>query len=156
MSMTTRGMAVGMALLISSTLSAQAPNAPPPRLVNAKTLKCSFTTMSTGTWKDGVGLTATKPATMAIQFNAVDTQDGTAEAVGDSGKAHITVRVAGSYLHLMAIDPYGALHVTTVFNQTGTGGKYLAAHSRHEFTPVQLPGLTSRPEQYVGDCVVTP
>jgi hypothetical protein len=74
--------------------------------------------------------------------------------VGDSGKAHITVRLVGSYLHLMQMDPYGAMYVTTVFDKETNGGRLQAAHSRHEYTPVSLPGLTSRPEQYVGDCAV--
>jgi hypothetical protein len=43
-----------------------------------------------------------------------------------------------------------------VFDRPGRNGTLLAAHSRHEFTPVQLPGFTSRPEQYYGECDVTP
>jgi len=32
------------------------------------------------------------------------------------------------------------------------GGKLRAVHTRHEYTEVSLPGFTSRPEQYYGDC----
>jgi hypothetical protein len=112
--------------------------------------------MTTGTWKDGVPEAAVKPARLSLGFNAVDTQDGTAEVVGDVGKSHITVRVSGAYLHFMQVDPYGALHVTTVFSRETREGRLQAAHTRHEYTPVSLPGLTSRPEQYIGECDVTP
>jgi hypothetical protein len=156
MSITTRVIAVCGGVLMASSVAAQAPGQPSPRLVSAKTLNCSFTAMASGTWKEGAPVTSTKPAKLAIQFNAVDTQDGTAEAVGDQGKSQITVRVVAGYLHLMQMDPFGALYVTTVLSVESTGGRLLATHSRHEYTPVQLPGLTSRPEQYYGDCAVTP
>ena len=139
---------------MATVVGAQVPNAPAPRLVNAKTLTCTFSVLATGTWKDGVAAAATKPSTLRLAFTSVDTQDGTADAVGDSGKSHITVRVIGNYLNLMQVDPYGAVYVTTVFNTETKNGRLLAVHSRHEYTPVQLPGLTSRPEQYYGDCDV--
>ncbi len=31
-------------------------------------------------------------------------------------------------------------------------GKLKAVHTRHEYTEVSLPGYTSRPEQYYGEC----
>jgi hypothetical protein len=133
---------------------AQVPNAPAARLVNARSLTCTFSVVATGTWKDGIATAAQKPARLTVAFTSVDTQDGTADAVGDAGKSHITVRAVGNYLNLMQIDPYGALYVTTVFNTESRNGRLLAVHTRHEYTPVQLPGLTSRPEQYYGDCEV--
>jgi hypothetical protein len=139
-------------LLLSLVAAMQAPNAPAPRLLNARALSCAFTAMATGTWKDGAAETATKPVSLKIGFSAVNTEEGTADAVGSTGRSHITVRVVGNYLHFMQMDPYGALYVTTVFNTPAKNGRFLAAHARHEFTPVQLPGLTSRPEQYYGDC----
>lgn len=108
--------------------------------------------MAVGDWKAGEALSTIKSAKLAVAFNAIDTQEGTAESVGDSGKAHITVRLLGSYLHFMQLDTYGALYITTVFDKETRSGKLQAAHSRHEYTPVSLPGLTSRPEQYVGEC----
>jgi hypothetical protein len=133
---------------------AQVPNAPAPRLVNAKTISCTFSALATGTWKDGAAEAAVKPAKLKIGFTSIETQDGTADAVGDAGKSHITVRAVGNYLNLMQMDPYGAMYVTTVFNTESKAGRLLAVHTRHEYTPVQLPGLTSRPEQYYGDCEV--
>jgi hypothetical protein len=142
------------AMLLAASVTAQVPNAPAARLVNAKSMSCMFSIVATGTWKDGVAESTSKPAKLKIAFTAIDTQDGTADAVGDSGKSHITVRAVGNYLNLMQMDPYGAIYLTTVFNTESTGGRLLAVHTRHEYTPVQLPGLTSRPEQYYGDCEV--
>jgi hypothetical protein len=31
----------------------------------------------------------------------------------------------------------------------------LAVHVRHEYSPAIIPGFTSRPEMYVGDCAIT-
>ena len=137
-----------------AAIAAQVPNVPAARLVNAKTLSCSFSVVATGTWKDGAAEAVTRPAALKVSFTEVNTQDGTADAVGDSGKTHITVRAVGNYLNFMQMDPYGAVYITTVFNIETKSGRLLAAHSRHEYTPVQLPGLTSRPEQYYGDCMV--
>lgn len=139
---------------LSAPLSAQVPNVAPDRLVKATRLTCTFTVFSTGNWKDGEPEASVKPSKLSVAFTAIDTQDGTADAVGDAGKSHITVRVVGNYLHFMQMEPYGALYVTTVFDKETRGGKLQAAHTRHEYTPVSLPGLTSRPEQYYGECEV--
>jgi hypothetical protein len=132
----------------------QSPNPPSERLANLSRLTCSFPAMATGTWKGGTPESSVKPAKLTVAFDSIDTQDGTAESRGDAGKAHITVRLVGSYLHLMQLDPYGALYVTTVMDTETSGGKLQAVHTRHEYTRVSLPGLTSRPEQYYGECVV--
>jgi hypothetical protein len=155
MSITSHALPAMIAVLWTVALAGQAPNAPPAVLANATGLKCAFTVISTGDWKNGAAEAAVKPSTLSVSFRAIDTQDGTAESVGDSGKSHITVRLLGNYLHFMQMDPYGALYVTTVFNKETKAGRLQAAHSRHEYTPVSVPGLTSRPEQYYGDCEVS-
>ena len=155
MSISSQALPAVIAALWTATLAGQVPNAPPAVLASATALKCTFAVNSTGDWKNGAAEASIKPATLSVSFRAIDTQDGTAESVGDSGKSHITVRLLGNYLHFMQMDPYGALYVTTVFNKETKGGRLQAAHSRHEYTPVSVPGLTSRPEQYYGDCEVT-
>lgn len=155
MSISSHALPAAIAALWTVTLAGQAPNAPPAVLANATALTCTFAVISTGDWKNGAAEASIKPATLSVSFRAIDTQDGTAEAVGDSGKSHITVRLLGNYLHFMQMDPYGALYVTTVFNKETRGGRLQAAHSRHEYTPVSVPGFTSRPEQYYGDCDVS-
>jgi hypothetical protein len=155
MSISSQALAAAIAVFWTASLGGQAPNAPPAVLANATGLNCTFTVISTGDWKNGAAEAAVKPSTLSVSFRAIDTQDGTAEAVGDSGKSHITVRLLGNYLHFMQMDPYGALYVTTVFSKETKAGRLQAAHSRHEYTPVSVPGLTSRPEQYYGDCEVS-
>jgi hypothetical protein len=134
--------------------AAQVPNAPPERLLKATALRCTFPVIASGDWRSGEAVAAVRPVRLEVGFDAVDTQDGTADAIGVYGKSHITVRLLGNYLHFMQMDPYGALYVTTVFDRETRDGRLQAAHSRHEYTPVSLPGLTSRPEQYYGDCEV--
>jgi len=144
------------AIGISASIAAatQVPNIPAPRLVNAKVIRCSFTTLATGTWKEGVAEAATRPAKLSVAFTSIETDEGTANAVDDTRQSHITVRVVGNYMNFIQVDAYGAIYVTTVFNTEAKTGRLLAVHTRHEYTPVQLPGLTSRPEQYYGDCDV--
>jgi hypothetical protein len=50
----------------------------------------------------------------------------------------------------------GPLYTTTVIARESTGGRFIAVHTRLEYTDVSLPNITSRPEMYVGDCAVTP
>jgi hypothetical protein len=111
--------------------------------------------MATGTWKDGIADSSVKPATLTVGYRSIDTDESTADSIVSGAKSHITVRLAGNYLHLMQTEPFGALYVTTVFATQTVKGRLQAVHTRHEFTPVSLPGLTSRPEMYVGDCAVT-
>jgi hypothetical protein len=146
----------GLLIVAPMTCAAagQVPDAPPPILASAGSLDCRFTVMSTGTWKDGVAEAAVKPATLTVGFRTIDVDENTAESIVSGAKSHITVRLSGNYLHLMQTEPYGALYVTTVFATTTSKGRLQATHTRHEFTPVSVPGLTSRPEMYVGDCAV--
>lgn len=148
--------ATALAILVAApaTATAQIPDPSPARLVNAKALDCRFTTMATGTWKEGVADTSTKPAKMTVGFKSISTDEGTAESTVSGARSHITVRVSGNYLHLMQMEPFGALYVTTVFATETKEGRLQAVHTRQEFTPVQVPGMTSRPEMYVGDCEV--
>ena len=151
----TCALALTVAMATPAVALAQIPNPSPAQLVNAVALNCQFTTMSTGTWKDGVAESSSRPAKLTVGFKAIDTEAGTAVATVSGARSHITVRVSGNYLHLMQMEPFGALYVTTVFATATKSGRLQASHTRHEFTPVSVPGLTSRPEMYVGDCLVT-
>ena len=151
---TTRALTLAAAVALPGGATAQIPDPSPARLVTARALECRFTAMSTGTWKDGIAESSSKAATLTVGFKAIDTDDGTAESTVSGARSHITVRLSGNYLHLMQMEPFGALYVTTVFATATNSGRLQAAHTRHEFTPVSVPGMTSRPEQYVGDCLV--
>jgi hypothetical protein len=58
-------------------------------------------------------------------------------------------------LHFMQVTSPGALYTTTVFDQVSRPGKLKAVHTRHEWQAFALPGYSSRPEQYYGECEVT-
>jgi hypothetical protein len=126
-----------------------------PRISTAKSIRCSFARAAVGTWaKDGVPESATRTATLVLRFEAIDTDAGTAQLRTGSMAADVTVRAAEGYLHLMQSFRTGPLYTTTVFDQGASGGKFKAVHSRHEYYTVALPGATSSPEQYYGECEI--
>jgi hypothetical protein len=131
-----------------------------PLLAGVHSLKCTFTLMASGTYDNGVPTAAAKPASLTLQFNAIDTQEGTAEMPGinqlGSGAPHIIVRLVEGNLHFLAMNSTGSMYLTTVFSdrESRASGKWKAVHTRHEFTEVQLPSFTSRPEQYYGFCTI--
>ncbi len=123
-------------------------------LATAKSLKCTFPLMSSGTWGKEQPDAKTKPSNLVLQFDAINTDEGTAELLGGFGKYDIIVRYAGGYLHFIQSFLDGPLYTTTVIEKKTAGGKLKAMHSRHEYTDVSLPGFTSTPEQYYGECEV--
>ena len=138
--------------------SAQAPA--PVALADVQGLKCAFTLMAVGTWDKNVPTAEVTKATLSMQFEAIDTQDGTANATNVSsasaGAPHVTVRLLADNLHFLAMNVSGSVYLTTVFadKESRSGASFKAVHTRHEFTPVRLTGWTSRPEQYYGHCEV--
>lgn len=149
--------AVVLIALIGSPLHAQTPAA----LTSVQRLKCTFTQKAIGTWdKDAVPAVEVTPAKLSMVFDAIDTQDGTANVIDvtapDAGAPHITVRLLANNLHLMAMNISGSVYLTSVFadKDSNVGGTFKAVHTRHEFTPTRLTGWTSRPEQYYGQCQV--
>lgn len=126
------------------------------RLAKAKSLNCTFPLMTTGTWKSGEPLAETKPATLAMGFDAINVDEGTARVIGPFGPSDIVVRLAYGTLHFMQSFSEGPLYTTTIFPKETKPGRLQAVHTRHEYTEVSLPGFTSRPEQYLGDCAVDP
>ncbi|HEX5048590.1 MAG TPA: hypothetical protein VFX89_15860 [Gammaproteobacteria bacterium] len=124
------------------------------KLGAAKRLECKFTTLATGTW-DGAKTSATvTKADVSVTFTDIDVDSGTAEADSGFGNAFISVKLSGGYLHFMQISDTGPLYVTTVLATETAPGRLKAMQTRHEYSPTVLPGFTSRPELYVGDCAV--
>ena len=151
-------------LVLVLALGVQAVNAQAPApvaLANVQRLKCAFTQKALGTWdKDVVPTVEITPAKLSMVFDAIDTQDGTANVLDvtapDAGAPHITVRILANNLHFLAMNISGSVYLTTVFadRESRAGGNFKAVHTRHEFTPTRLTGWTSRPEQYYGQCEV--
>ena len=114
--------------------------------------------MAVGTWEKDVPSAEVTKTSLSMQFDAIDTQDGTANVVDVSASAagapHITVRLLGDNLHFLAMNVSGSVYLTSVFadRDSKAGGRFKAVHTRHEFTQVRLTGWTSRPEQYYGHC----
>lgn len=123
-------------------------------LAEAKTVRCEFPLISVSDWKDGAPQAVVKPAKLSFRFEEVDSDGGTAKAVGPFGASDINVRLTASSLHLMQSFREGPLYVTTVIAKPASAGRWMAVHTRHEYTDVSLPGYTSRPEQYYGSCTL--
>jgi hypothetical protein len=126
----------------------------PVTLSTVTTMTCTFPVMWLGNWnKAGDAEGAPQKSELVLKYHDIDTSDGTAEVAGFTGNFFITARVVANVaLHLMHTDAAGPVYLTTVFNKAAHSGKFKASHSRHEFTDVSLPGFTSRPEQYIGEC----
>jgi hypothetical protein len=145
---------VVLALLL---LTARPSEAQPPtqeRLAAAKSIKCTFPLVSTGTWTDGKPEAGVKPATLVLEFDAVNTDEGSAQLKGGFGTYDIIVRLTEGYLHFIQAFRDGPLYTTTIIEKTSTGTKLKAVHSRHEFLDFALAGFTSSPEQYYGECEI--
>jgi hypothetical protein len=134
---------------------------PPPitvALTAVERLKCTFTLMATGDWAKNVPSAQVTKANLALGFDDIDVQGGTANVVDVStvsaGAPHIIVRLLGDNLHFLAMNTSGSVYLTTVFadKESRSGARFKAVHTRHEFTQVRLTGWTSRPEQYYGEC----
>jgi hypothetical protein len=126
------------------------------RIAAAKSLRCSFPLTAVSAWKKAAPPAATvKPATLVLIFDSIDTDEGTARLKSGSVGTEVTARRSGGYLHLIQSFRSGALYTTTVFDKDGADGKLKAVHSRHEYFTVSVPGATSSPEQYYGECEVT-
>ena len=145
-------MIAGLCLLGSPAISSAGAQA---RIATVKSLRCTFSRTAIGTWKkDGTPEVTVRPATLVLRFDSIDTDTGTAQLRNGAIGSEVTIRLAEGYLSLMQAFRTGPLYTTTVFEAGASGGKFKAVHSRHEFFTTPLPGATSSPEQYYGECAV--
>jgi hypothetical protein len=126
------------------------------RIAAAKSLRCSFPRHAVGAWaKDGApDATVQSAAPLVLRFDSIDPDSGTGQLRNGTAGSEVTVRLAEGYLHLMQSFRTGPLYTTTVFDVGEKSGKLKAVHSRHEYFAVPLPGATSSPEQYYGECEI--
>ena len=150
----------------SETLVSAPPAAPalqrsgPSAFDTIKSAKCTFPVFAQGTWDKGEPhaeiKTVAKP--LALEFEAIDIESGTARAIGamaiSTTAQDVIVQRLGKYLNFMQILRDGPLYTTTIVEQPTRDGKLMAIHSRHLFTEIAVPGFPSKPEQYYGDCVL--
>ena len=145
---------VGIAFVFLMASAATAASQPQGVLASVKSVTCSFPVSATGTWNNGEPRAEVKSATLSLRFDSINTDDGTARMIGNYGAADIIVRLTNRTLHLVQMFLDGPLYTTTIFPKETRGNKLQAVHTRHEYTEVSLPGFTSRPEQYYGECEV--
>ena len=124
------------------------------RLESATSVSCTFSIVATGTWTGGTPAADVKAAAITVSFTSVSADDGTADAESKYGGSFVVVRYSNDYLHLMQVHSGGALYTTTVLAKAGKDGRLMAVHTRHEYTDISVPGFTSRPEMYLGDCAI--
>jgi hypothetical protein len=136
-----------------SLLSAQTQSGP---LATAKNVKCTFSLIAVGTLREDQPKAEVKPGSLVLEFEGVNADEGTARLKSGFGEYDIVVRYASGYLHFIQSFRDGPLYVTTILEQKTKAGKLKAMHSRHEFTAFALPGFTSSPEQYYGECEIKP
>ena len=150
-------LAVAGLVTVSSAVSPPARRQAKGFLAAARSIKCTFPVMAIGTWgKDGPeGKIKPPTPTLDLQFNAINADEGSAEMKSQyGGKFDIVVRYSEGYLHFIQSFLDGPLYTTTIMEKKTAGGKLKAMHSRHEVTDISLPGFTSSPEQYYGECEI--
>lgn len=146
---------IGVLFLIPLSAPAQL-NPLQDRLAEATRLECRFAAMGRAQWDGESPRLELEEADLEVVFFDINTEDGTAEVEARYGGAsYIVVRYSTGYLHLMQMFGAGPLFVTSVIAQETTDGRMMAVQNRVEYSTVVLPGFTSRPEVYVGDCAVS-
>jgi hypothetical protein len=124
------------------------------RFTAAKSVRCAFTTMAIGNWRDDVAVVEIRPTKLTLGFDSVNTNEGTARILGDFGPSDIIVRLSEGGLHFVQSFREGPLYMTTIFPYENRPGQFKAVHTRHEYTEASVPGYTSKPEQYYGECEI--
>ena len=153
--MAPKSLSVSVVLLGIVAATASAQTGLQERLAKATALDCAFSIVARGNWKGGAATADVTPAAITVGFKNINVDEGTADLDGKlGGSSLIVVRYSNDYLHLMQSQGDGPLYTTTVFAREAKDGRLMAVHTRHEYTLVSLPGFTSRPEMYLGDCAV--
>ena len=155
--MNSRWLHAGVAASVLALTPIHVGAAPDGKLAAAKSLRCTFALDAAGAWKtDGTPGAAVKPAKLVLLFESIDTDEGTAKMRSGTMLSDLVAKLSGGYLHFMQSFRSGPLYTTTVFDKETSGGKFKAVHSRHELFAVPVPGATSSPEQYYGECEIRP
>src|SRR5689334_14767859 len=76
---------IALMLFTASFSSAQG------KLAAAKSIKCTFPLISTSTWTNGKPQVEVKPSTLVLEFEAVNTDEGSAQLKGGFGTYDIVV-----------------------------------------------------------------
>jgi hypothetical protein len=121
-------------------------------------LKCSFARSSRVVWKNGVPEPTIRSAgVLTFEFKELNPGSGTAAIVNPTGTHDVTLQAGERTLSFLEVSPGGRIAMTVVFGTISTGSRLVAAYSRTDYLPIDLPGFKSEPEvsQYYGDCEPT-
>lgn len=143
-----------LAFVVAGTVAFSAQTASRDKLAAATTAQCTFVVYATGNWKNGEAVGELKTGKLSVHFIEINTDEGSARMAGGFGVYDIIVRLSPGALHFIQAFRDGPLYTTTVFDKESRDGKLKAVHTRHEYADITLPGFTSKPEQYYGECVV--
>ena len=145
--------AAAIVVALTAATSAQ-PGGARASLASATKVSCEFSLYARGGWKEDEPEADVKRTSLKFRFEDVDSDGGTAKAVGPFGASDIIVRVTPTALHFVQSFRDGPLYITTVIAKQTKSGRWLAVHTRHEYADIDLPGFTSKPEQYYGSCTL--
>lgn len=121
------------------------------RLVQSRSLQCTFRVGTQADWKDG----RLKPSSVSepdlfLHFDEIDTKKRTARLIGSVGAADVTAILTPSQLSFIERTGFGYLNITTVFPSYENGAQdFVAVTSRYVMFP-----LDPFPSQYYGPCQV--
>jgi hypothetical protein len=142
----------GALLLLPRSLTAQ--NLGQGALGKATSVKCTFSLIATASLREDQPKADVKQVNLVLEFEEVNADEGSARLKSGFGIYDIVVRYTQGYLHFIQSFRDGPLYVTTILEQKTRSGKLKAMHSRHEYSAIALPGFTSSPEQYYGECEI--
>jgi hypothetical protein len=127
-------------------------------LSTIKTLKCTFSLSSRGTWKNGVPApTINKTGLLSVEIKEINAPAGSAVVATTSGAHDVTAQLDEKTIHFLEANRGGRIAVTSVFSEYSTGTRLRATYSRHDYLPIDIGTFKSEPEiaQYYGDCEAT-
>lgn len=101
------------------------------RLLDSRSLKCTFGPGTSTDWESGEAVGADSDFDATMHVDSIDLNAGTARFIGNVGSGDIRVE-AGPYGLTFIERPLGGLAVTTVFADTKPDtGAFIAVMSRH-------------------------
>lgn len=120
------------------------------RLINSRSLRCTFGTGSIVSWEKGKPVVERDKMKDPINFDSIDIKAGKARLIGNQGATDIHVFVTGTGITFIEKTPLGNFTITTIFSDCEKDTKrYIAVHSRH------IGGLGfPMPSQFHGTCEV--
>ena len=142
-------------IVLSMSVSAPTQDRTRDQLATVTALQCVFRLVANGSWRNGAPYVDVKQTELRMTFTTINADEGTATITGLFGRSQIVAQLSRS-LHFIQSFRDGPLYVTTVFGTGPPSQKLMAVHTRHEYSGTAVPGFTSSPEQYYGDCEVVP